>query len=91
MLSKYVNFVSPAANLGQVPSVVFSGGSAIALSLICLPFVTPAFRKVCLPYLPATTAQVENVMKAVAGKGRARSGSSLIDIGSGDGRIVNSL
>jgi len=34
---------------------VISGGSAIALSLICLPFVTPALRKVCLPYVPATS------------------------------------
>uniref|UniRef100_A0A8C7HPD2 ATP synthase subunit C lysine N-methyltransferase n=1 Tax=Oncorhynchus kisutch TaxID=8019 RepID=A0A8C7HPD2_ONCKI len=47
------------------------------------PFVAPALRKVCLPYVPATTAQVENVLKVL----QARSGS-LVDIGSGDGRIV---
>ena len=63
-----------------------SGGSAIALSLICLPFVTPALRRICLPYVPATTTQVDNVMKAVAGNGSVK---NLIDIGSGDGRIVS--
>ncbi|TRY68585.1 hypothetical protein TCAL_02486 [Tigriopus californicus] len=59
------------------------GGSAVALTVLCGPFVTPALRKVCLPYVPATTAQVENVFTALKG----RSGS-LVDIGSGDGRIV---
>jgi hypothetical protein len=68
-----------------------AGGSAIALSLICLPFVTPAFRKVCLPYVPATTAQVENVMRAVAGNGSVKKAGNLIDIGSGDGRIVTTF
>lgn len=60
-----------------------TGGSAVALSALCLPFVTPALRKVCLPYVPATTVQVENVFKAL--KGRT---GQLVDIGSGDGRIV---
>ncbi|XP_059098546.1 ATP synthase subunit C lysine N-methyltransferase-like isoform X1 [Tigriopus californicus] len=60
-----------------------TGGSAVALTVLCGPFVTPALRKVCLPYVPATTAQVENVFTALKG----RSGS-LVDIGSGDGRIV---
>ncbi|XP_023865002.1 ATP synthase subunit C lysine N-methyltransferase [Salvelinus sp. IW2-2015] len=59
------------------------GGSLVALYAVAGPFVAPALRKVCLPYVPATTAQVENVLKVL----QARSGS-LVDIGSGDGRIV---
>lgn len=59
------------------------GGVAVALSAICLPFVTPALRKVCLPYVPATDTQVSNVLKALS----SRSGT-ILDIGSGDGRIV---
>ncbi|XP_076443125.1 ATP synthase subunit C lysine N-methyltransferase-like [Babylonia areolata] len=47
------------------------------------PFLMPALRRICLPFVPATTAQVRNVFTALAG----RSGS-LIDIGSGDGRIT---
>jgi hypothetical protein len=57
------------------------------LSLICFPFIVPAFRKICLPYVPATTAQVENVVKAIAKNPTEK--RNLIDIGSGDGRIVS--
>ncbi|XP_067385437.1 ATP synthase subunit C lysine N-methyltransferase [Channa argus] len=59
------------------------GGSLVALYAVTAPFVAPALRKVCLPFVPATTAQVKNVLKVL----RARSGT-LVDIGSGDGRIV---
>lgn len=59
------------------------GGSLVALYAVAAPFVSPALRKICLPFVPATTAQVENVLNAL----RARSGT-LVDIGSGDGRIV---
>lgn len=60
------------------------GGSLVALYALAAPFVTPALRKVCLPFVPATPAQVENVLRVL----RARSGT-LVDIGSGDGRIVS--
>ncbi|KAG7524098.1 hypothetical protein JOB18_007076 [Solea senegalensis] len=59
------------------------GGSLVALYAVATPFVVPALRKICLPFVPATTAQVENVLTVL----RARTGS-LVDIGSGDGRIV---
>lgn len=62
------------------------GGSLVALYAVAAPFVAPALRKVCLPFVPATPAQVENVLKAL----RARSGT-LVDIGSGDGRIVSDV
>ncbi|XP_033854849.1 ATP synthase subunit C lysine N-methyltransferase-like isoform X3 [Acipenser ruthenus] len=42
-----------------------------------------ALRKICLPFVPATPAQIENVLKML----QSRTGS-LVDIGSGDGRIV---
>lgn len=61
-----------------------TGGTALAVSVVCLPFVLPAIRRVCLPYVPATTTQIRNVMHGLAG----RSGR-LVDLGSGDGRIVS--
>lgn len=65
---------------------MFLGGASIALSIICYPFVSPALRKVCLPYVPATNAQVQNVLSVIKGrKGK------LVDLGSGDGRIVCSI
>ncbi|TDH06123.1 hypothetical protein EPR50_G00130490 [Perca flavescens] len=70
------------SRLGVIVTGVL-GGSLVALYAVAAPFVAPALRKVCLPFVPATTAQVENVLGAL----RARSGT-LVDIGSGDGRIV---
>ncbi|XP_062285254.1 ATP synthase subunit C lysine N-methyltransferase [Scomber scombrus] len=59
------------------------GGAVVGLYAATAPFVAPALRKVCLPFVPATTEQVQNVFKVL----RARTGT-LADIGSGDGRIV---
>ncbi|XP_058058078.1 ATP synthase subunit C lysine N-methyltransferase [Anopheles bellator] len=62
-----------------------TGGVAVGLSIICYPFVAPALRKHCLPYVPATTKQITNVLRYVT---PSATGSRLLDIGSGDGRIV---
>ncbi|XP_058486972.1 ATP synthase subunit C lysine N-methyltransferase [Solea solea] len=70
------------SRLGLIVTGVL-GGSLVALYAVATPFVVPALRKICLPFVPATTAQVENVLTVL----RARTGS-LVDIGSGDGRIV---
>ncbi|KAK4828508.1 hypothetical protein QYF61_026779, partial [Mycteria americana] len=59
------------------------GGTLVALYAVVTPFVTPALRKVCLPFVPATSTQIQNVLKMLEN----RSGS-LVDVGSGDGRIV---
>eukprot|EP00058_Branchiostoma_floridae_P009418 XP_002594906.1 hypothetical protein BRAFLDRAFT_289562 [Branchiostoma floridae] len=59
------------------------GGAAVAITAVAAPFVLPAMRKICLPYVPATQEQVGNVFKLLQG----RSGT-LVDLGSGDGRIV---
>ncbi|XP_058876459.1 ATP synthase subunit C lysine N-methyltransferase-like isoform X2 [Acipenser ruthenus] len=59
------------------------GGTLIALYAVATPFVIPALRKICLPFVPATPAQIANVLKML----QSRTGS-LVDIGSGDGRIV---
>ncbi|KAF4518928.1 hypothetical protein B566_EDAN006767 [Ephemera danica] len=75
--------------------VALSGGAAVALSAICLPFVTPAIRRVCLPYVPATHQQLENVTRALmlptvaaAAPRKLQTQRLLVDLGSGDGRVV---
>lgn len=60
------------------------GGTLVAVYAVATPFITPALRKICLPFVPATTKQIENVVKML----RSRRGP-LVDIGSGDGRIVS--
>ena len=60
-----------------------SGALFVGVYAVTAPFVSPALRKICLPYVPATTRQVKNVMTMLQGRtGR------LVDLGSGDGRIV---
>lgn len=76
------SYTCPTHNVTQSNSV--TGGTAVVLSVVCFPFVSPALRRFCLPYVPATATQIENVMCALAG----RSGR-LVDLGSGDGRIVS--
>ncbi|XP_051872309.1 ATP synthase subunit C lysine N-methyltransferase [Pristis pectinata] len=60
-----------------------AGGAVLALYAVAAPFVAPALRRVCLPFVPATQAQVENVLQLLGGRR-----GPLVDIGSGDGRIV---
>lgn len=60
------------------------GGALVTVYAVATPFITPALRKVCLPFVPATSKQIENVVKML----QHRRGS-LVDIGSGDGRIVS--
>lgn len=63
-----------------------TGAAAVGLVLVTTPFVTPALRKICLPYVPATERQITNILHmAQAVKGQ---GSKLVDLGSGDGRVV---
>jgi len=74
------------------------GVFAVGFSVLTIPFVLPAMRKHALPYIPATTKQVENVFKAINiysqqnnlnySNPSAKNLVKLIDLGSGDGRIV---
>jgi len=61
-----------------------AGTSFVGMCAVTLPFLLPAARRVCLPYVPATDAQVHNVMSLVT----ACKSGRLVDLGSGDGRIV---
>ncbi|XP_011180933.2 ATP synthase subunit C lysine N-methyltransferase [Zeugodacus cucurbitae] len=64
--------------------IAATGGVGIGLTVVCASFVAPAFRRICLPYVPATNEQVRNVLNFLP----KNSQSKLLDIGSGDGRIV---
>lgn len=64
--------------------IALTGGVGIGLTVVCASFVAPAFRRYCLPYVPATTEQVKNVLSFLP----KNASGKLIDIGSGDGRIV---
>ena len=75
---------SARRRIGAVVVLVF-GGAGVALLVGALPFVLPALRRYCLPYVPATTVQTERVLSQLKGrKGK------VVDLGSGDGRVVSS-
>lgn len=74
--------------LGTIIASVI-GGSAVAITLISVPFVAPAFRRVCIPYVPASTRQISNVKKLL--EHCSRPIAPIVDLGSGDGRIVRLL
>lgn len=68
------------------------GISAVAIggTILAIPFLTPAMRKHALPYIPATPKQISNVFAALeAYRPNANPNkTNLVDLGSGDGRIV---
>lgn len=70
-------------NIGGMALLGLTGTAVIGLYAATFPFITPALRRMCLPYVPATTAQVKNVMSALRNKH-----GKVVDLGSGDGRIV---
>ena len=73
-------------------AVAFAAG-AVAASVVCIltPFISPALRSVCLPYVPATSRQLDNVAQLLrhAEIHESRHIGNLLDVGSGDGRVVS--
>lgn len=61
------------------------GFAAIGISIVCFPFVSPAFRRFTLPFVPATDNQIKNIFSLLP---KNPANKKLLDIGSGDGRIV---
>ncbi|KAH8040190.1 hypothetical protein HPB51_009738 [Rhipicephalus microplus] len=70
--------------LGKV-AIAVTGCSAVGILAVAAPFLSPALRKICLPYVPATDTQVRNVVSLLQRRPRC---SAVVDLGSGDGRIV---
>ena len=66
--------------------LALTGSLAVSLSVVAASFVSPALRRVCLPYVPATHKQIGNVLKLCKKYEGKR--TTLVDLGSGDGRIV---
>merc|ERR1712037_253674 len=64
------------------------GGTALAITAVCIPFVAPGLKKHALPFIPATDLQLKNIKTALEKHGTNR---DLIDIGSGDGRSISEL
>lgn len=77
--------------LGGLLALGITGSVIVGLYAVVFPFVSPALRKICLPFVPATNAQVQNVMTALRRIRRRTTNENVIDLGSGDGRLVRIL
>jgi hypothetical protein len=75
--------------LGGTLFAGFIGATALGISIISYPFVAPALRRVCIPFVPASSIQVKNVLKLLENCPKPL--APVIDLGSGDGRIVSNL
>uniref|UniRef100_A0A4W5KCP1 Adenine nucleotide translocase lysine methyltransferase n=1 Tax=Hucho hucho TaxID=62062 RepID=A0A4W5KCP1_9TELE len=74
-------------HLGAWGIVQITAGTGLAVYAMWAGVLMPGFRKVPLrlqvPYLPASKKQMRNVMTLLSGRH-----GNLVDLGSGDGRIV---
>ena len=59
--------------------------SSAVIGGLLVPFISPGFRRIALPFVPATDRQVSLISSVLA---RKTAGCTLVDLGSGDGRIV---
>lgn len=75
----------PKSSMGKI-LIGVTAVSAVGISIVCFPFVSPAFRKFTLPFIPATNNQLKNILSLLP-KNPTKN-NRLLDIGSGDGRIV---
>ena len=64
-----------------------TGSTAVGIVIFTIPFILPAVRKYALPYLPATETQISRI-KSILAKNK-RTGQCVVDLGSGDGRVVS--
>ena len=64
------------------------GGASVGLIIGAVPFISPALRKYCLPYVPATPTQISRILTVLS---ETNSPKCIVDLGSGDGRVVSIL
>ncbi|VDN09161.1 unnamed protein product [Dibothriocephalus latus] len=78
---------SPRQRLAVGAGIGFAAASMVYL---LSPFLAPAFRRICLPFVPATPDQLRNVCELLRhAQGSGRRLGRVLDIGSGDGRVVS--
>ena len=45
--------------------VMAVGGAALGLTMVAIPFCLPAARRICVPYVPATPVQINNIIQCL--------------------------
>ncbi|KJE93191.1 hypothetical protein CAOG_04016 [Capsaspora owczarzaki ATCC 30864] len=82
-LATQTTTTTPAASSSRKWVFLAVGGaSLVGFYAVIVPFLAPAFRKHCLPFVPASPRQIQLVLNQCKPTG------TLVDLGSGDGRVV---
>jgi len=65
------------------------GGTFVSLSLLFVPFLAPGFRKLCIPWMGTPLHVIRSALDKLPSKSTSvNTTRRLVDLGSGDGRIV---
>ena len=95
-----IDAAKPAKKANKLGLAMFATVAAATAALVVgtAPFVVPAFRRVCLPYVPATPAQIKNILAGLPNSSssskRFNTAASfstslrVAEVGSGDGRVA---
>ena len=80
-------------NESALPMAALAGAGAALLALVAIPapFLLPALRKHCLPYVAANAQQLELLEKACRRRGVEGAAKRIVDLGSGDGVVCVEL
>ena len=81
------------AEKSALPVAALAGAGAALLALVAIPapFLLPALRKHCLPYVAANAQQLELLEKACRRRGVEGAAKRIVDLGSGDGVVCVEL
>jgi hypothetical protein len=72
---------------GGLVSLGVIGVLAVTINVVAIPFLTPALRRLGVPFIPATRKQLACILRQLKTES-GKENPSMVDLGSGDGRVV---
>ena len=73
--------------LGKTNALLTIGAASLGFAIVVGPFLAPAFRKLCVPWMGTPHSVIRNALEKLPTK-VPTSQRRLVDLGSGDGRFV---
>ena len=79
---------STSSNLSPTSAIVSVGVVGFGFAVMVGPFLAPAFRRLTIPWMATPTYVIRNALSKLPAHKIPISNRQLVDLGSGDGRIV---
>ena len=79
---------STSSNLSPASAIVSVGVVGLGFAVMVGPFLAPAFRRLTIPWMATPTYVIRNALNKLPAHKIPISNRQLVDLGSGDGRIV---